>query len=65
VVKYRIQWVSHITGNTGQGKNIFNSFEEANKVAMAANIEWPELRHWVAISFTPDYDDKYPRAFLV
>lgn len=65
MAKYRIQWVSLITGNSGQGKPAFNTLEEAKKTAEFANKKWPMLKHWPAISFCPEYDDKHPKAFLV
>jgi hypothetical protein len=39
VIKYRIVWVSLHTGHTGQGRPIFNSYNDAEDVAIRANQE--------------------------
>jgi hypothetical protein len=44
---YRINWRSKLTGETGHGEAVLGK-SEAHEIADRANIEHPELHHWVS-----------------
>jgi hypothetical protein len=51
--RFRIAWVSNLTGTGGHGEPIFADRREAQGFVTSLNARFPELRHWVEEEIPP------------